>query len=202
MKTTVYSVLFFLLSFTLISCENDDTPEPVIPLEATLIQDLAAPNDVIDRTTGQVTQARPFIFFSLETQSIVTEAQEWDIAFKGTTIRVNSAKNVSAALANGIFEDLKEVPASAQFATDTPTTFAIPTGSGAGWYNYNSATFTVTPIPGRILLFKTSKGNYVKMEILSYYQGNPPVAQINPMTTPSAHYTFRYVLQPNGSQKF
>ena len=202
MKTTVYSVLFFLLSFTLISCGNDDTPEPVVPLEATLIQDLAAPNDVIDRTTGQVTQARPFVFFSLETQSIVTEAQDWDIAFKGTTIRVNSAKNVTAALANGIFEELKEVPASAQFATDTPTTFAIPTGSGAGWYNYNSATFTVTPIPGRILLFKTSKGNYVKMEILSYYKGNPPVAQINPMTTPSAHYTFRYILQPNGSQKF
>lgn len=202
MKTTVYSVLFFLLSFTLLSCGNDDTPEPVIPLEATLIQDLAAPNDVIDRTTGQVTQARPFIFFSLETQSIVTEAQDWDIAFKGTTIRVNSAKNVTAALANGIFEELKEVPASAQFATDTPTTFAIPTGSGTGWYNYNSANFTVTPIPGRILLFKTSKGNYVKMEILSYYQGNPPVAQINPMTTPSAHYTFRYILQPNGSQKF
>lgn len=202
MKTTVYSVLFFLLSFTLISCGNDDTPEPVVPLEATLIQDLAAPNDVIDRTTGQVTQARPFIFFSLETQSIVTEAQDWDIAFKGTTIRVNSSKNVTAALANGIFEELKEVPASALFATDTPTTFAIPTGSGAGWYNYNSATFTVTPIPGRILLFKTSKGNYVKMEILSYYQGNPPVAQINPMITPSAHYTFRYILQPNGSQKF
>ena len=202
MKTTVYSVLFFLLSFTLLSCGNDDTPEPVIPLEATLIQDLAAPNDVIDRTTGQVTLSRPFIFFSLETQSIVTEAQDWDIAFKGTTIRVNSTKNVRAALANGIFEELKEVPASAQFATDTPTTFAIPTGSGAGWYNYNSATFTVTPIPGRILLFKTSKGNYVKMEILSYYRGNPPVAQINPMTTPSAHYTFRYILQPNGSQKF
>ena len=202
MKTTVHSVLFFLLSFTLISCGNDDTPEPVVPLEATLIQDLAAPNDVIDRTTGQVTQARPFIFFSLETQTVATEAQDWDIAFKGTTIRVNSTKNVRAALANGIFEELKEVPASAQFATDTPTTFAIPTGSGAGWYNYNSATFTVTPIPGRILLFKTSKGNYVKMEILSYYRGNPPVAQINPMTTPSAHYTFRYILQPNGSQKF
>ena len=202
MKTTVYSVLFFLLSFTLISCGDDDTPEPVIPLEATLIQDLAAPNDVIDRTTGQVTQARPFVFFSLETQTVVTESQDWDIAFKGTTIRVNTTKNVRAALANGIFEELKEVPASAQFATDTPTTFAIPTGSGAGWYNYNSATFTVTPIPGRILLFKTSKGNYVKMEILSYYKGNPPVAQINPMTTPSAHYTFRYILQPNGSQKF
>jgi hypothetical protein len=202
MKTTSYSILLFVLSFAMISCGNDDTPEPIVPLEATLVQDLAAPNDVIDRTTGQVTQARPFVFFSLETQAVVSESQDWDIAFKGTTIRVNNSKNVRAALANGIFEEVKEVPATAQFATDTPTTFAIPTGSGTGWYNYNSATFTVTPIPGRILLFKTSKGNYVKMEILSYYRGNPPVAQINPMTTPSAHYTFRYVLQPNGTQKF
>lgn len=202
MKTIVYSILLFVLSFSFISCSGDDTPEPLIPLEATLIQDLAAPNDVINRQTGQVTEVRPFVFFSLETKTVVTEAQDWDIAFKGTTIRVNSSKNVRVALTNGIFEELKEIPANAQFATDTPTTFAIPTGSGTGWYNYNSATFTVTPIPGRILLFKTTKGNYVKMEILSYYRGNPPVAQINPMTTPSAHYTFRYVLQPNGSQKF
>jgi hypothetical protein len=202
MKTTLYSLFLFALSFTFISCGEDDTPEPVIPLEARVVSDLAAPNDVIDRTTGQVTQARPFVFFSLETQAIVSESQDWDIAFKGTTIRVNSAKNVTAALVNGIFEELKEVPASAQFTTDTANTFAIPTGSGAGWYNYNSATFTVTPVPGRILLFKTTKGNYVKLEILSYYQGNPPVAQINPMTTPSAHYTFRYILQPNGTKKF
>ncbi|MBA4300178.1 MAG: hypothetical protein C0433_08775 [Cyclobacterium sp.] len=202
MKTTLYSILLFVCSFSLIACGSDDTPEPVIPLEAILIQDLAAPNDVIDRTTGQITQVRPFVFFSLETQTTVSESQDWDIAFKGTTIRVNSAKNVSTSMLNGIFDELKEVPASAHFTTDTANTFAIPTGSGAGWYNYNSATFTVTPIPGRILLFKTSKGNYVKMEILSYYKGNPPIAQINPMTTPSAHYTFRYVLQPNGTTRF
>lgn len=202
MKTTVNSLLLFALSFFLISCGEDESPEPVIPLEAIVVSDLAAPNDVIDRTSGQVTEARPFVFFSLETQSVVTESQDWDIAFKGTIIRVNSAKNVSVALINGIFEEVKEVPASAQFSKDTSNTFAIPTGSGSGWYNYNSATFTVTPIPGRILIIKTSKGNYVKMEILSYYKGNPPVAQINPMTTPSAHYTFRYILQPNGTQRF
>lgn len=202
MKTTLYSILLFAWSFSIISCGSDDTPEPVIPLEAILIQDLAAPNDVIDRATGQVTQVRPFVFFSLETQAVVTESQDWDIAFKGTTIRVNSAKNVSASLLNGIFDELKEVPASARFTTDTATAFAIPTGSGAGWYNYNSTTFTVTPIPGRILLFKTSKGNYVKMEILGYYKGNPPAAVLNPRTTPSGYYTFRYILQPNGTRRF
>lgn len=202
MKNTFNFAFFLLLSLLLFSCGTEEKPEPVVPLEAILVRDLAAPNDVIDRATGQVTQARPFVFFSLETQSVVAESQEWDIAFKGTTIRVNSSKNVSAAVANGIFDELKQVPASTQFASDSGNTFAIPTGSGTGWYNYNSATFTVTPIPGRILLFRTAKGNYVKMEILSYYKGNPPVAEINPMTTPSAHYTFRYVLQPNGTLIF
>jgi hypothetical protein len=190
-----------IISF-LFSCNNNDEPAPVLPLEATLVEDLAAPNDLIDRTTGQVIEERPFQFFSFEQNAIVTDAENWDLAFKGTTIRVNSAKNVSAAIVTGIFEEITEVPVSAVFAKDTATSFAIPTGSGTGWYNYNSATFTVTPIPGRVILVQTTKGNYVKMEILSYYKGNPPVEQIDPRTTPSGHYTFRYILQPNGSTRF
>jgi len=186
----------------LFSCNNSDEPTPVLPLEATLVEDLAAPNDLIDRSTGQILEERPFQFFSLEQNALVNENEDWDLAFKGTTIRVNSAKNVSAAIVSGIFEEISEVPASAVFAKDTATSFAIPTGSGTGWYNYNSATFTVTPIPGRVILVKTTKGNYVKIEILSYYKGNPPVEQIDPRTTPSGHYTFRYILQPNGSTKF
>jgi hypothetical protein len=186
----------------LFSCNNSDEPTPVVPLEAILVEDLAAPNDRIDRSTGQILEVRPFQFFSLEQNALVNENEDWDLAFKGTTIRVNSSKNASAAVFTGIFEEITEVPASAAFAKDTGTSFAIPTGSGEGWYNYNSATFTVTPIPGRVILVKTTKGNYVKIEILSYYKGNPPVEQIDPRTTPSGHYTFRYILQPNGSTKF
>ncbi|WP_228779838.1 HmuY family protein [Aquiflexum lacus] len=186
----------------LFSCNNNDEPAPVVPLEATLVEDLAAPNDLIDRTTGQVIEERPFQYFSMEQNAIVSENENWDLAFKGTTIRVNSANNVSAAIVTGIFEEITEVPASAVFAKDTATSFAIPTGSGTGWYNYNSTTFTVTPIPGRVILVQTTKGNYVKMEILSYYKGNPPVEEIDPRMTPSGHYTFRFILQPNGSTKF
>ncbi|OYX13525.1 MAG: hypothetical protein B7Z16_15555 [Algoriphagus sp. 32-45-6] len=190
------------ISLGLFACNDDSTPEPVVPLEAVLVEDLAAQNDVIDRTTGQITEVRPFQYFSLEQNELVSETDAWDLAFKGTTIRVNASRNVTAALANGIFEEITEVPANATFATDTETTFAIPTGSGSGWYNYNSATFTVTPIPGRVILVKTTEGNYAKIEILSYYKGNPPADQINPMTTPSAHYTFQFVLQPNGTTRF
>ncbi|GMQ28859.1 HmuY family protein [Algoriphagus confluentis] len=201
MKTLV-KPLFLLLSLGFFSACNEDTPEPVVPLEAVLVEDLAAPNDVIDRVTGQVTEERPFQYFSLETNSLVSESEDWDLAFKGTTIRVNASKDVKASIVTGIFEEINIVPSSAVFTTDTESTFAIPTGSGSGWYNYNPATFTVTPIPGRVILVQTAAGNYSKIEILSYYKGNPPVAEINPMTTPSAHYTFRYVLQANGSMNF
>ncbi|MDE0560922.1 HmuY family protein [Algoriphagus sp. NF] len=199
MKTIQKLLFTAAISSFLFSCDSNDDQLPIVPLEATLVEDLAAPNDVIDRTTGEVTEERPFQFFSLEQNALVSENEDWDLAFKGTTIRVNSSKNVSAAVVNGIFEEITEVPANATFATDTENSFAIPTGSGSGWYNYNPATFTVTPIPGRVILVQTTAGNYSKIEILSYYKGNPPADQINPMTTPSAHYTFRYVLRPDGT---
>ena len=202
MKTMQKFILAVGIISFLFSCNNNDEPAPLVPLEATLVEDLEAPNDLIDRTTGQVIEERPFQYFSIEQNAIVSDNEDWDLAFKGTTIRVNSVKNVSAAIVSGIFEEITEVPTSAVFAKDSATSFAIPTGSGTGWYNYNSATFTVTPIPGRVILVKTTKANYVKMEILSYYKGNPLVEEIDPRTTPSGHYTFRYILQPNGSTGF
>jgi hypothetical protein len=202
MKLTMKTFLIPAIAIVLFSCNNAQETEPIIPLEATLVEDLAAANDVINRVTGQVIEIRPFQFFSLEQNQLVSESDDWDLAFKGTTIRGNSEKEVSTAIVTGIFDQIDEVPASATFAQDTESEFAIPTGSGNGWYNYNPAANTITPIPGRVLLVKTSAGNYTKIEILSYYKGNPPAASIDPFTTPSAHYTFRYILQPDGTQKF
>lgn len=202
MKTIQKLIFTTSIAAFLFSCDNTDDLTPTLPLEVTMVEDLAAPNDEIDRTTGEVVVARPFQFFSLERNELVTENEDWDLAFKGTTIRVNKTKNVEAAIVNGIFEEISEVPANATFRTDSENTFAIPTGSGSGWYNYNSATFTVTPIPGRVILVKTTEGNFLKLEILNYYKGNPPVEEIDPRTTPSGHYTFRFVLQKNGTSKF
>jgi hypothetical protein len=202
MKLTMKTFLIPALAIALFSCNDAQEAEPIIPLEATLVEDLVAANDVINRVTGQVIEIRPFQFFSLEQNQLVSESDDWDLAFKGTTIRVNSEKEVSTAIVTGIFDQIDEVPASATFAQDTESEFAIPTGSGNGWYNYNPAANTITPIPGRVLLVKTNAGNYTKIEILSYYKGNPPAASIDPFTTPSAHYTFRYILQPDGTQKF
>ncbi len=191
---------FALFAFS--SCDEGDDPLPMVPVETLLVSDFEAPNDVIDRATGTVVEERPFQYFSLEQNRQVTEGDDWDLAFKGTTIRVNSNSNVSAAVVTGIFDEISSVPASAVFATDSETELAIPTGGGNGWYNYNPALNTITPIPGRVILVRTAEGNYAKIEILSYYKGNPPVAEIDPFATPSAHYTFRFALQPNGSTEF
>lgn len=202
MKTIVKTLILPSLVLAFSACDDSEDPQPILPLESTLVEDLAAPNDVIDRQTGTVLEVRPFVFFSLEQNQVVTESEDWDLAFKGTTIRVNSSSGAEAALVTGVFDELMQVPASAAFARDTDSGLAIPTGGGNGWYNYNPAANTITPIPGRVLLVKTSAGNYSKLEILSYYKGNPPMAEVDPFTTPSAHYTFRYVLQPDGSQEF
>ncbi|MDN3205188.1 HmuY family protein [Algoriphagus sediminis] len=203
MKTSIKQLAISALALTLFTaCSEGDDPLPIVPVETQMVQDFEAPNDVIDRTTGTIVEERPFQYFSLEQNAQVSEGDDWDLAFKGTTIRVNATKNVSAAIVTGIFDQIDSVPADASFASDTETELAIPTGGGNGWYNYNPALNTITPIPGRVILVKTTEGNFVKMEILSYYKGNPPVAEIDPFTTPSAHYTFRFALQPNGSTEF
>lgn len=206
---TVRTISTFLLlaSFALIGCNGDDDTNPTEAPEAVLVQNLHAPGDVINRTTGQVTQVNPFVLFSFEDNQLVPAVGgNWDVGFKGTNIIVNSGVSGSGrargGLLNGIFDELNELPSSLVLREDTQAALAIPNVSGEGWYNYNSANFTVSPIPGRILVFQTNNGKYVKMEILSYYRDAPPMEQVNAFTTPSAYYTFRYVLQPNGTRRF
>jgi hypothetical protein len=205
-KTKLLFVASAMMTFSLMAC-NDDSAEttPDLPLEAVLVEDLHAPGNVVNRQTGEVLQENPFVYFSFETNTQVQASDTWDIAIKGTTILVNGGisgnGNARAALMDGAFDEVTEIPADLIFRQDTQESLAIPSSSGQGWYNYNFTNHTVNPIPGRILLIQTHGGKYVKVEILSYYQGNPPMEEVTRMT-PSAYYTFQFMLQPNGSRKF
>jgi hypothetical protein len=79
-----------------------------------------------------------------------------------------------------------------------PASYAIPRGSGNGWYNYDGATNTISPIAGRVVMIKTADGKYAKMEIISYYK-DAPVAPTS--ATADRYYTFRYIYQPDGSKR-
>ncbi|WP_026999878.1 HmuY family protein [Eisenibacter elegans] len=207
MKTTYLTrlVAFTLLCLTTFSACNNKKDEAPPVLEALLAENIHAPNDVIDRTTGQVTQANPFVKFSFATGQVVT-GNNWDIAFKGTTIIINGGNssrdtetrsgNAAAVIRTATFEEVTTVPAASEFVQDNGQNYAIPTGSGNGWYNYNSSNNLITPIPGRVLVFRTHDGKFAKVEILSYYQ-NAPAQPTSSM--PTGYYTFRYIYQPDGN---
>ncbi|WP_162339509.1 HmuY family protein [Cyclobacterium salsum] len=189
------------------SCEENTVEEPEIELQAVTVENLHAPGDLMDRSTGEITEVRPFRYFSLEDNQMVESREgDWDIGFKGTTLIVNSGSSgpgtAQASVVTGTFDEISTVPSAADFKSDGENGLAIPTGSGNGWYNYNPSSHIISPIPGRVLLIQTNEGNYAKMEILSYYQDNPPLAEVDPRTTPSPYFTFRYLIQPNGTITF
>jgi len=148
----------------------------------------------------------PFTKFSFETGEVTDSDTEWDIAFRGLTIAVNGGTitgtsdeperngNGAATIVEGIFSEVISSQ-DVTFAQDADAVFAIPTGSDNGWYNYNFMTNLVTPIPGRILVFRTHDGKVAKVEILSYYQDAP--ANPDGFVDPARYYTFNYVYNPN-----
>lgn len=140
------------------------------------------------KTINNLDASSETAYFNLTSGKKVADASaDWDIAFNRTTVMVNGGSsgrgNVAAALLDDTsFEKITKRPDTG-FKTDSEAEKAIPTGSGNGWYEYNMADHSINPIPGRILIIKTSAGNYVKLEILSYYNKS----NYNP-----ANYSFRY----------
>jgi hypothetical protein len=199
--------IFGLLATVLLaSCSKDDSNQ-VVPVETKTIKDLAAA-PTVNPTNGQPqAPTSRFTFFSLRTGEVVANTDsltdKWDLGFRGTTIIVNGgpirAGKGGIYLHTGLFDELKEVPATATFLVDESTTkLALTPASGQGWYNYNAMANVISPIPGRVLVVRTGDGRFAKVEILSYYKDAP--ATVTP-TSVARYYTFRYVFQPDGSKK-
>lgn len=145
-----------------------------------------------------------FIKFSFSEGKVTTSETDWDIAFRGTTIIVNGGKasgiaeepkrtgKAAAYLAKGTFESINQISEDLFKQDSKEGGLAIKTGSGNGWYNYNSNTHIIEPIPGKVLVFKTFDGKYAKIEILSYYKDAPDKIT---KETPSQYYSFNYEYQ-------
>ena len=188
----------------LVACKKEETVV-VDPIKSETVKDLAADPTTISGT-GQPLATGKYTFFSFKNGIVAntdSATNKWDVAFRATTILTNGGTSGTglggAVVLTGIFDETKEVPASAVFLQDTKTFLAIPTGSGKGWYNYDGATNIISPIAGKVFLVKTADGKYAKMEILSYYKGTPSKPDASSV---GRYYTFRYVYQPDGSLKF
>jgi hypothetical protein len=201
--------LAFLSGVLLLASCGDDDPTPA--LEATLFENLAAdPATGFDPNTGApIGYTGKYKFFSFATGQTVANTDSatanWDIGFRGTSILINSGTSgpgtASAQVVEGIFDELSTAP-DAGYLQDNKNTpaYAIPTGSGNGWYSYNGATQIISPIAGRVIVVRTTDGKYAKLEILSYYEDAP--AEPNAMSDMARYYTFRYIYQPDGSKSF
>jgi hypothetical protein len=198
---TLKLLIVTVLTFSLSSCSEDDGPQ-FQPIESETVNNLYAPQNggQGEPITG------PFTKFDFATGTTTTHEAAWDIAFRGTTIIVNGGEslgttdepertgNAAAYIETGTLSSVEEVNPSL-FQQDSSSGYAIPTGSGNGWYVYNPQTFTISPIPGNVLVFRTRDGKYAKMEILSYYKDAPD----NPdaFVDEGRHFTFNYVYNPN-----
>ncbi|MEK6480210.1 HmuY family protein [Catalinimonas sp. 4WD22] len=200
---TLYLILLLALGmFTACKDEGDDP----------------APNETLEvQTATDVYEAEGYAFFDLESGQMLSKSDssgtQWDLAFDGTSIITNSGISGpgegGAQIIDGVFEEVDMAPGSG-YATDGEASLAIPGGGGNGWYNYTdnngNPAHAILPIPGKLILLKTGEGNYAKVEIISYYEGNPDTTTeefASLETRPeSGHYTFQYMVQPNGSTDF
>lgn len=184
--------------------DNDDT-QALANLVIDTVSDLHAPQM---GGQGQPISGE-FTKYDLDTGEITTSDTDWDIAFRATSIIINGGVsqgttdepartgNAGAYIATGTMNDITSVDTSL-FVQDAADALAIPAGSDNGWYNYSGAPlFLITPLPGKILVFRTTEGRYAKVEILSYYQGAP--ANPDAFVDESRYFTFNYVYQPNNN---
>jgi hypothetical protein len=136
----------------------------------------------------------------------------WDVAFSGTTIIVNGGDsynvnqpertgNAAVYIAVGVMSDIKTVDIN-KLEQDNASGPAIIDDlgiSGEGWASYDGDTHILSPIPGRILVFRTHDNKYAKMEILYFYDSPDPQPSEGDY---GGFYTFNYVCQFNGGINF
>lgn len=198
------SVLLLSVFHFLASCSKDaDNMPATASLETKTFSNLYAP-----QTGGQ---GQPvggaFTKFSFSQNTTVAD-DSWDIAFRGTTIIVNGGTAIgitdeptrtgsgAISIVSNTLAAVTAIPNASTFVQDGANTYAIPTGSGNGWYSYNSTTNIISPIAGKIFVVKTHDGKYAKMEISSYYKDAPANPDVNSLTR---YFTFKYMYQANGT---
>jgi len=190
---------FILILFIFIFCCSSDE-EIIENLNFDSVVNLHAP---AIGGQGQSTDGN-FTKFDFESGMQTTSESEWDIAFRTTTIIVNGGSkfleqepertgNAGAYIFNGAISEVSSA-SDEYIQQDTELGYAIPIGSGNGWYNYSGApNHIVSPIPGKTIVLRTRDNRYAKIEIVSYYLDAPD--NPNALSHESRYYTFNYFFQ-------
>lgn len=192
------TVLFTLLAFGFFGCEDSGSDGPT-QIEGQLVADIPANVNTISEFTASDVQDNPdnkerYTFFDFETGATVSDSlsSEWDIAFSGTTILANSGNNGGIQKLETSYAEVNEAPTTGFEA------------SNSDWFTYTGEApsgpkHAILPNEDETLIIKTSTGNYAKVRMISYYEGNPDTgsSEFENLQTRSAskYFTFEYALQ-------
>ena len=203
MKTKFLKLSLLAVVLFTASCSNDDS-KPIRAVVTKTFANLSAPQ------TGGQGQAvgGQFTKFSFSEGAVVT-TDKWDVAFRGTTLIVNGGAKIgitdepartgsgAISIVSGTFATVTTFPLATTFVQDGTATYAIPNGSGKGWYNYTNT--VISPIAGKVFVVKTHDGKYAKFEILSYYKDAPAKPDVK---AEGRYYSFNYAYQANSTTTF
>ncbi|MCU0471324.1 MAG: hypothetical protein MUF58_22340 [Arcicella sp.] len=105
-----FAVVIFSGLFSLTACKKEEVVVKE-PVKAETVRDLAA-DPTTTSSTGQPVSAGKYTFSDSATT-------KWDLAFRGTTILTNGGSSGigqgGASILNGIFDEIKTIPATATF---------------------------------------------------------------------------------------
>lgn len=206
MKTFFLKLSLVTLIFVAASCSGDDKIIVIPQVQTIQVANLGAP-----QTIGEGgLESGPFVKYNFR-ENRITTGDDWDIAVRGTTIIVNGGvkgdesepdRTGSGAVStvSGTLASVTLFPAASTFVQDGANSYAIPKGSGKGWYVYNESTHIILPIAGKVFVVRTHDGKkYAKFQILSYYKDAP--ATIVGTSLPG-FYLFNFGYQENNTNTF
>jgi hypothetical protein len=191
-----------ILFFT--SCEKNSNNDVIIDEDVITFVELNASQYIVNPSDSVLTGKYEKFSFS---EGDTVSHDNWDVAFRGTTIIVNGGDSyninqperegkAAVYIATGIMSDIQTVDLSKleQDNTSGPAIVDDLGISGDGWASYDMSTHIISPIAGRILVFRTHDDKYAKMEIVYYYDSPNPDPSNGDY---GGYYTFNYVYQPN-----
>ena len=196
MRYSTITLFIFTIAVLFTACDNNGNSDKTFTGEFETASSIQA------GTSG-------FTFFNLSTGSTVADSNStnWDLGFKDAEIEIFIITNGGtrgpgsggAILLDVDFDEVLEVPSNDQFSVETTTDYAINPDPG-GWWIYTATDLkpnhAVLPKTPHTLLIRTANDGYAKIEVISYYQGNPDTSTpefANLQTRPaSGYFTFNY----------
>ena len=196
------SLLLSALILFFTSCEKSSNNDIIIDEDVITFVELNASQYDVNILDSLVIGKFEKFSFS-EGDTVIHE--NWDVAFSGTTIIVNGGDsysvnqpertgNAAVYIATGVMSDIKIVDTN-KLEQDNASGPAIIDDLGIseqGWASYDMSTHLLSPIAGKVLVFRTHDNKYAKMEILYFYDSPEPDPSNGDY---GGFYTFNYVYQ-------